>query len=327
MSTPTSSSLPSFDSSDTPSFIKLSNSQVENGGDDYENTKDVEKKQTWKDIVTLEQIENFLEFKANVSKGIIKYAPLNVWPSDLCKSKSVQTLEILNYMFYTNRFISRPENVRIDDFLENWNQDYEKLEDRHGYIQWIFPIPAKSPFNSNAQPLQDVEIRLLKQHPEFKTRLIRAFSLMLDFYGMKLVDDKTGKIERSDHQFLIRFRSWCSSSCDHNFQRITRILTTLGLFDLHHMRMGFFNFILSQWSQKLLLACRKSAVEYWWCVDEKMIQDTQDAMQDFDNNNNDDNNTNTINLILQFKKSCLVERVLALTKNPTDSLIDVKISR
>ena len=49
--------------------------------------------------------------------------------------------------------------------------------------------------------------------------------MMLDFYGMKMVNEETGEIDRTDN-FKARYRNLSFSR--HNWLRITRILKSLG---------------------------------------------------------------------------------------------------
>lgn len=69
------------------------------------------------------------------------------------------------------------------------------------------------------------EIKQMKKDPEVQERLYRSFEMMLDFYGMKLVNRQTGEIKRnSNYQKCYDNLNWSS----HNYLRITRILKCLG---------------------------------------------------------------------------------------------------
>jgi hypothetical protein len=54
--------------------------------------------------------------------------------------------------------------------------------------QWLFPIREHG-LNSMAQPLQKHEAEAITNDPQMKARAIKSYQLMLDFYGMKMIDD------------------------------------------------------------------------------------------------------------------------------------------
>lgn len=66
------------------------------------------------------------------------------------------------------------------------------MEAHHGYIQWLFPIREPG-LNHHAEPLTIYEAKAIKEDPVLQGRIVTSYELMLDFYGMKLVDKTTGK--------------------------------------------------------------------------------------------------------------------------------------
>lgn len=102
--------------------------------------------------------------------------------------------------------------------------NYDKLEDHHSYIQWIFPNSTRSRFNPDAEILSPKEAKIFMEDIEIANRLVCAYELMLDFYGMKL-DRKTGKISRSENwndRYILTL-----IEAPHNHLRITRIMHCL----------------------------------------------------------------------------------------------------
>jgi hypothetical protein len=79
----------------------------------------------------------------------------------------------------------------IDKIHEKWFGDYAHLEIHHGYIQWIFPIREEG-VNFSANRLQKHELKAIRADPVIRARVIRSYEMMLDFYGMVLVDRDTG---------------------------------------------------------------------------------------------------------------------------------------
>ena len=65
-----------------------------------------------------------------------------------------------NILFFENKIRSRPNGDYLNDILENWWGDYDRLESHHGYIQWLFPL-RKQGMNSKAHPLQYHELEVV----------------------------------------------------------------------------------------------------------------------------------------------------------------------
>lgn len=63
--------------------------------------------------------------------------------------------------------------------------------------------------NYDSQPLQTHEIESMKADPIIIERVIRSYQLMLDFYGMHLVSEETGLIDRAlpPRNFIPRYRN------------------------------------------------------------------------------------------------------------------------
>ncbi|XP_070566946.1 uncharacterized protein [Ptychodera flava] len=101
-----------------------------------------------------------------------------------------------NLLFYKNAIESEPRGDLIDNIHEYWWGDYEKLERHNGYIQWIFPIREKG-MNYQSQELQLHEAEGIKRDKKAWARVLKSYEMMLDFYGMKLVDKEKGTIQRA----------------------------------------------------------------------------------------------------------------------------------
>ena len=79
----------------------------------------------------------------------------------------------------------------IDEIHKEWFGDYDLLEAHHGYIQWLFPI-REDGLNHYAQQLQLHEAKAISEDSKLQGRIIKSYELMLDFYGMRLIDTTTG---------------------------------------------------------------------------------------------------------------------------------------
>lgn len=106
-----------------------------------------------------------------------------------------------------------------------WDDD--TLEEVHDYIQWLFPLREPSRFNPNAPLLDDAQAAVFRSSPALRQRVRQAFERMLAFYGLRLEGDHVVHGPNWDQ----RRREWVSP-LDHNFLRITRILTSLQLLGL-----------------------------------------------------------------------------------------------
>jgi len=84
---------------------------------------------------------------------------------------------------------------------------------------------------------------MFRQSTEMQTRLIESYKIMLDFYGMKLVDVATGEVERSE-SFEDRYKNLDWSS--HNYLRITRILKCLGICGLEYLKKPLIKHFLNE---------------------------------------------------------------------------------
>ncbi|KAJ3567042.1 hypothetical protein NP233_g6618 [Leucocoprinus birnbaumii] len=170
-----------------------------------------------------------------------------------------------NLLFYSNALRCRPDNHLIDEIHDQWLGDYRKLEYKHGFIQWLFPIREHG-MNWESQPLQLHEIETMKANPEIMSRIVKSYELMLDFYGMRLLSQETGLLGRvlPPRNFEARYRNLVTSS--HNYLRISRILKCLSELGLEHLSLGFLLHILNEQSQHNELEARglQSSMDRWW---------------------------------------------------------------
>ncbi|KAF5360833.1 hypothetical protein D9756_004717 [Leucocoprinus leucothites] len=170
-----------------------------------------------------------------------------------------------NLAFYSNNLRCRPDNVLIDEIHEQWLGDYRKLEYKHGFIQWLFPIREYG-MNWESQPLQPHEIEAIKANAEITTRVVKSYELMLDFYGMRLLSQETGLLGRvlPPRNFETRYRNLVTSS--HNYLRISRILKCLSEFGLEQLNLGFLLHILNEQSEfnELVANGLQNSMDRWW---------------------------------------------------------------
>lgn len=110
---------------------------------------------------------------------------------------------------------------------EVWAFDHERLEGVHDYIQWLFPSAQPSQFNK-AAPLLDAETAdIFRDDRLLKARVLRSLRLLLDFYGLELVDSPMSAVTvRKAKNYALRRANWQDAPAgklNHNLLRLTRI--------------------------------------------------------------------------------------------------------
>jgi hypothetical protein len=122
-----------------------------------------------------------------------------------------------------------------------WSWNYYSLEYTHNYIQWLFPLKERSQFNRNAPVLNDEVIQSFRTSENLRKNLRKSFDLMLKFYGLQCNETGNTDIEiLPSHEYQERKLDWIEEE-NHNYLRITRILTSLRLLGLEKYALAFFN--------------------------------------------------------------------------------------
>lgn len=173
-----------------------------------------------------------------------------------------------NLLFYKGVLRSKPDNCTIMDFHEKWFGKYRELEFGHGFIQWLFPIREQG-LNHLAHKLYPHEMLVMRKSPEIRLRLFKSYQLILDFFGMKLMNG-SGLIARTS-DYKSNYQNLNQSF--HNYLRITRILKCLGEMDMEKYQAPFLAHMLNEmFVNKKLMNCRQSCEKYWIPTlrDEKM---------------------------------------------------------
>lgn len=162
------------------------------------------------------------------SEKALKYLQQTDQPTNN-KTNIKRTCSHPNLYFYLNKIPFQPTGEYIDDILLKWNGNYELLLSQHSYIQWLFPTKETSS-NDYSFPLTDYEARQIKKTSEAKTRVLMAFQMMLDFWGMELTPHNQFKDSIRCHQ-----RWELLNSNPFLGAYITRILKMFKELDLHYL--------------------------------------------------------------------------------------------
>ncbi|XP_059373438.1 opioid growth factor receptor-like protein 1 [Carassius carassius] len=167
--------------------------------------------------------------------------------------------EYRNLRFYLNKIPLVPDGIYIEEILTKWRGDYEKLEHNHTYIQWLFPLREQG-LNFYAQELTQDEIKEFQSTREARRRFLLAYTIMLDFFGIKLLD-KSGNVARAP-KWQDRFQHLNESQ--HNYLRITRILKSLGELGFESFKLPLVHLLLEEaLVEGTLPNMRHSALEYF----------------------------------------------------------------
>ncbi len=123
---------------------------------------------------------------------------------------------------------------------EIWSWNYQILECVHNYIQWLFPLKEKSGFNRNAPIMNDEIIQAFKTNEQLRTHLIKSLKIMLRFYGLQCNERGNADIDitKSD-EYQERKINWIKAK-NHNYLRLTRILTSLSILGLENYAQALF---------------------------------------------------------------------------------------
>ncbi|MGO4388429.1 opioid growth factor receptor-related protein [Microvirga sp. 2YAF29] len=116
-----------------------------------------------------------------------------------------------------------------------------QLEDIHDYIQWLFPLPARSAAQPSAPILTASEIVSISSDTRAQSTLLQAMDRMTRFY--RETDD------------------WLTGY-DHNHLRITRIIQSLRMLVSPKAARGFHETILAR-HQAAGAPVNNRSLQYW----------------------------------------------------------------
>lgn len=116
--------------------------------------------------------------------------------------------------------------------------------------------------NQHAKPLNKEEIVVISNSDALKNRLLRAYEMMLDFYGFTVVNDRTGEVAPNK---LHSKRVSHLKTSRHNHLRITRILSSLNLLGLECFTYPFLRELihLTFGKDAPLGSCQHSCLHFW----------------------------------------------------------------
>lgn len=137
--------------------------------------------------------------------------------------------------------IPNNEGVFLEQILD---YTYGQLEIDHAYVQWIFPLKERSMFNIDAPLLHDEEIILFKTDIELKNKVSEVTQKMLDYFGMCF---HHGVVcwQEPDPEYGHKDPKWWLRHFNHNFLRMTRMLSSLRYLGLENVSVAVYECLLS----------------------------------------------------------------------------------
>lgn len=137
--------------------------------------------------------------------------------------------------FYRNETINT-ESLYLSDM---WNMSDISKERMHDYIQWMLPTNQKSEFNRRAPVLTKNDIEIMKTDNMIMSNHRKSVSVFLEFLGLVLSDDDTVQF---GPKFEYKSMNWLKRK-NHNYKRITRLLTFLRLFGFDNIAASLMNML------------------------------------------------------------------------------------
>ena len=111
------------------------------------------------------------------------------------------------------------------------------LESVHDFVQWLFPLREPSRFNPDAPLLTNADVDEFQADPVLLANLLRSFEVFLAFLGLRREAGRV--VEALD--FSSKSEVWRYPN--HNWLRITRVLTSTRLLGLGEESRAFFDFL------------------------------------------------------------------------------------
>ena len=135
-------------------------------------------------------------------------------------------------------------------FLTILDYRVHELEYNHDYIQYLFPLPERSPVNPTAWTINRETFDAFRARVDLRNELRKSLALMASFYGFDVISEEKydGKLRirpcLDDSAFNIHRRAgnWVKPF-DHNHLRISRIIRCLRVLGLEEDARAFYDAI------------------------------------------------------------------------------------
>jgi Opioid growth factor receptor (OGFr) conserved region len=136
-----------------------------------------------------------------------------------------------------------------------WPDD--DLEEVHDFIQWLFPLPEPSQYNSDAPLLTNEDIAAFKSDPVLQANLMKSFERILAFFGLALSD---GKVVVGQNFTARVADAWASPN--HNWLRISRIFRSLTLLGMEAHAQALYEWLGATYTSREF-PISADTIRYW----------------------------------------------------------------
>jgi hypothetical protein len=129
-------------------------------------------------------------------------------------------------------------------------------------FKWLFPVFESGGMSFHSSRLEKDEAAHMRKDLKSSIRLVKSYKLMLDFYGMQLLDYETGAIARNRQNYKGRYDNLNTNG--HNYLRISRILMSLGELGFVRYKVPWMDFMKVELeSHDRLINCKRSYLNFW----------------------------------------------------------------
>lgn len=120
---------------------------------------------------------------------------------------------------------------------EVWKYTDREYEGYHDFIQWVFPSDEPSMISRDAPVVTKEDAQLFRECASAQIKLIHSYRQFLRFIGVK-IDVQGNFVIVDQRKFNLRVRR-----CNHNLQRITRVIRCLYILGLPERAQQFVDFL------------------------------------------------------------------------------------
>jgi hypothetical protein len=129
-------------------------------------------------------------------------------------------------------------------------------------MEWLFPIYGSAGNNPHTSPLTEFETQVIRNDKRSSIRVVKSYKLMLNFFGMKLEDDISGKVAREEGLWQGRYCQMNTVTATTN--KISRMLKSLYQLGFERYQKKFVEFIGEEMEEHGLLGNLKDFYHKTW---------------------------------------------------------------
>lgn len=163
-------------------------------------------------------------------------------------------------------------NLNIDEMIERWSQNHKILDTDKNYMSWFFPG-----FKDRQGP-QDTQY--FRTTFEIGERIVEIYKLMMNYYGINVLNPQTGRISRSKSYSQRYEETFLSSAFQSvHIQKIRKILQFLNAVGFRKYAIELVKFmkkeIFGEGGQETIMVGKKKIVKLPPLCDLEQYFDTE----------------------------------------------------